>query len=236
MRVLGIETTGDFCGVAVVDDAGVAGEIGFRHRMDLSRRLLPAVDTLLSLLRLRPGVLQGVAVSLGPGSFTGLRIGVATAKTFAWSLGLPVAGVSTLAALAAACRLPLGTHVCPLIGAGGDQLYAALYRQQEAGPTPVRPPALLTPAELAAALAEEPGPLWFVGTTSPFRGVLAERLGERARFAVETHSEPPARIVARLGWRRLRAGDGDAVAALAPLYLRPSAAEARREQWLTSQP
>src|SRR5205823_7265962 len=108
--------------------------------MSLSRLLLPAIDQLLALLELCPADLEGIAVSLGPGSFTGLRVGVTTAKTMAWALSLPVVGVATLEAVAAGACLPAGSHVCAAIptGAAGDlPFYAAVYGLDPDGPSAI---------------------------------------------------------------------------------------------------
>ena len=100
IQVLGFETSGARCGIALTEGEDLIGQIDLRQRMELARRLMPAVDALLRLFDREARNLGGIAVSLGPGSFTGLRVGVATAKTLAWSLGIQIAGVPTLEALA----------------------------------------------------------------------------------------------------------------------------------------
>src|SRR5262245_54221583 len=127
MRILGMETSGEICGVAIVDGEGLVGELRFRHRMQLSERLLPGIEALREQVGISLGDLEGIAVSTGPGSFTGLRIGVTTAKTLAWALGVPVAGVGTLHALAAAVPASAGARVCAFLPVGSDSLAIACY-------------------------------------------------------------------------------------------------------------
>src|SRR5260370_8167051 len=98
MKLLAIETTGDVADLAVVDEGGMSATLAFRHRMELSRRLVPRLQELLSLAGLEAADLDAIAVSLGPGSFTGVRIGLATSNALALALDRPIAGVPTLPA------------------------------------------------------------------------------------------------------------------------------------------
>src|SRR5688572_21669057 len=104
--ILAMETGGDLASLALLDGVEVVAERAFRHRMSLSRDLMPALDE----LRARAGAgwddVQAVAVGLGPGSYTGLRIGVVTAKALAWASNRPLLGISSLAALVAPCLAP----------------------------------------------------------------------------------------------------------------------------------
>src|SRR5688500_10215975 len=98
-REQGNETSGEMASDADVDETGLLAEVRFRHRMDLSRYLVPRVQQVLGLAGCAVDGLDGIAVSAGPGSFTGLRIGVTVAKALAYGRGLPIAGVSTLRTL-----------------------------------------------------------------------------------------------------------------------------------------
>jgi tRNA threonylcarbamoyladenosine biosynthesis protein TsaB len=130
MKLLGIETSGDVAGVAVADETGLAAELLFRHRMELSRFLAPRIQEVLALASIGVQELEGIAVSRGPGSYTGLRIGVTAAKSLAFARGLPIAAVSTLEALAWERPAPPQALVCPVLSASGTDLFAALYQWQ----------------------------------------------------------------------------------------------------------
>jgi tRNA threonylcarbamoyladenosine biosynthesis protein TsaB len=229
MPVLGIETSGDVAGVAVVDARGVAAEITFRHNLALSRFLVPRIAEVLALAGVEMAALGGVAVSVGPGSFTGLRIGVTTAKMLAYARGIPVAGIGTLAALAAERPAPPQALLCALIPASATHVFAALYQWREGRPERRAEETLLPAEELAQKLARTPLEVVLAGDPGPHRALLAAALGPRLVLSQEAPA-PRAATVARLGRDRLVAGQADPVHALAPCYLRASAAEARRKE------
>ncbi|HEU4751834.1 MAG TPA: tRNA (adenosine(37)-N6)-threonylcarbamoyltransferase complex dimerization subunit type 1 TsaB, partial [Armatimonadota bacterium] len=205
MRVLGIETSGDVTGVAVVDERGTLAELSFRHGMELSRLLAPHTERVLELARLAPGDLQGIAVSIGPGSFTGLRIGVTAAKSLAYALGIPAAAVGSLEAIAADCPAPARSLVGALLSASATEVFAALYQWNGERLEP-RAQEMLVPArDLAKNLAKSPLDVVLVGQLGPHRETLAEALGPRAAMLPEDRFPHPA-TVARLGRWRLLAG------------------------------
>lgn len=227
MRVLGIETSGDVTGVALIDEKGVLAESSFRHAMQLSRFLLPRTQELLALAGLTMRDLDGIAVSLGPGSFTGLRIGVTTAKALAYAANLPIIGVPTLEALALETPAPSTALVAALMSASNADVFAALY-QWSAGRLEPRAEELMLPAaELAQRLARTPLDVVLTGLIGPHRQLFSTTGGPRLTLAIEDRSPHPATIAA-YGRRKLLEGGGEPVHALAPRYLRPSAAEARR--------
>ncbi len=228
MMTLGIETSGDIAGLAVVDGDGVRAELQFRHHLELSRFLIPRLEEALALARVGLPDIGGIAVAIGPGSFTGLRLGVTAAKTLAYALGLPVCGVGTLEALAADFPAPAGTLLCAVLPASGTQVFAALYQVGPAGPELRAEDALLEARDLGRMLASTPYPVVLLGEPGKHRELLTASGGER--LTVHPYDQPPrAAAVARLGRQRLRAGQGTEAHRLAPRYLRPSAAEARRQ-------
>lgn len=229
MKLLAIETTGPRAEVAVVDDEGVAASLFFRHRMDLARFLMPRVDATLSLAGTRLAELDGIAVSLGPGSYTGIRIGVVTAKALAMASGLPLAGVPTLAALAAqadslSC---VGDErlILALIPARADEYFAGLYQRAD-GQLQTRAAAtVLSLDALAERLSRYPGHLLLAGDAPAAAERLRATLGARALIP----NAPPGPLawwIADLGRQRLAEG-GDDPATLAPLYVRAAAVTLR---------
>jgi len=225
MRILAIETTGPRADVAVVDGEGVVASTAFRHRMELSRLLMLRIDATLAMAGLTLAELDGIAVSLGPGSFTGIRIGVVTAKALAWAAGRPLVGVSTLEALAAAELASPETLICAVAPARADELYAGLYQRSDGTLVTRAAPTVLTIDQLAARLAGYPGPVLLAGDAPEAAERLLTSLGPRA-LTRRSPAGPSAAAVAAVGRQRLADG-GDDPLTLAPLYVRPSAAVAK---------
>jgi len=218
MRVLAVETSTLAGGAALLDGERVVGQYLLDVRVTHSERLLVAVDRLLEDAGWRPAHLEGLAASVGPGSFTGLRIGLGTVKGLALALAIPVAAVPTLDAMAAA--LPWATlPVCPVLDARKGEVYAALYRWDGAGMRREGDYLALAPDALAARLTEP-------------TVVLGEGAGlvrsPHARPAPPPCRSPSPAWVGWLGLGRLRAGRTVAPADLLPIYLRPSQAELGR--------
>src|SRR5688572_7644865 len=115
--ILALETGSSLASLALMDGLDIVAETAFRHRMVLSRDLMPAIDELLAGAGAAWDDVEAVAVGLGPGSFTGLRIGVVTAKALAWAARRAVLGISSLAALAAPHLAPLEALICPVLEA-----------------------------------------------------------------------------------------------------------------------
>jgi tRNA threonylcarbamoyladenosine biosynthesis protein TsaB len=183
-----------------------------------SERLLPAIDHLLGNAGMAPGDLEGLAVAVGPGSFTGLRIGLSTVKGLALALGIPVAAVPTLDAMAAS--LPYAMFpVCPVLDARKGEVYCSLYRWREDRMQREWDYLALPPADLVRRLSE---PVIVLGDGA--RAVSSAH----ARFAPPPRALPSPSTVGWLGLERLRAGASVAVPDLLPIYLRPSEAELKR--------
>jgi tRNA threonylcarbamoyladenosine biosynthesis protein TsaB len=221
MKLLGVESATLSGGVALLDGDRLLGEITLNIAITHSERLMLAVDRLLADCGLAPADLDGLAVSVGPGSFTGLRVGIATVKALAMALDLPVAAVPTLDALAS--RLPFAdAPVCPILDARKGEVYLSLYRWRDGGMAREWD-YLALPPELAAARLDTPVILQGDGIEA-CRPWL-DRLGAEARVASAAQRMPSAASVAVLGRAALSAGEGVGADSLAPLYLRPSEAE-----------
>jgi tRNA threonylcarbamoyladenosine biosynthesis protein TsaB len=126
MKMLAVDTSTLVLGVALLDEEKLYGEWVTNQDKNHSVRLMPAIGQLMAELGWTPQDLEGIAVAKGPGSYTGLRIGVATAKSLAWALSIPLFGVSTLAAMAVAAADFSGVIV-PLIDARRGRVYTGLY-------------------------------------------------------------------------------------------------------------
>jgi tRNA threonylcarbamoyladenosine biosynthesis protein TsaB len=255
MRCLSLETTTDVASIAIADESGLIAEHDFAHRMDLSRRLMPNVMALLADCGMEMRQVEAIGVSIGPGSFTGLRIGVVTAKTLAQALGIPIVGVVTLDLLAHQLDFLAGAIICPLIKVRKGEVYYAVYRatgdslerlsEYEAGPItdviecalslagPSGPPLAHSPTrplggDSGSAVPRLLSPVYFLGDAlQSSLPTLSDALGERAVPAPDWLCYPKASILARLALERIAAGDADDPLSLLPLYLRKSAPEQR---------
>jgi len=218
MRVLAVETSTLAGGVALLDGERLVAEylldVGIAH----SERLMAAVDRVLADARWTARDLAGLAVAVGPGSFTGLRIAVSTVKGLALALGLPIAAVPTLDAMAAAvpwASLP----VCPVLDARKGEVYASRYHWEDGAMRRDWEYTALAPEALAERLKE---PTLLVG------GGAAGIDSPYARLAPPPRRLPSPACVGALGLARLRLGEVVGPAALTPFYLRPSEAELKR--------
>jgi len=218
MRVLAVETSTLSGGAALLDGERVVGEYTLDVRITHSERLMAAIDQLLSDARWTARDLEGLAVSVGPGSFTGLRVGLSTVKGLALALAIPVAAVPTLDAMAA--MLPYAAlPVCPVLDARKREVYASLYRWDGLGMRRQWDYLVIAPDDLARRLDE---PVIVVGDgaesiSSPF-----------ARRVEPPRRGPAPAVVGALGHARLAIGETVAAADLLPVYLRPSEAELKR--------
>ena len=214
-----------------------AGEVLAEHdepSRNHSRTLLPAIDRLLGRRGLGPADLEAVAVGIGPGSFTGVRVGLALAKTIAFGLGLPLAGVSTLRALANNARVSgraaAGVRVCPVLDALKAEVYCTGYRQGPHGLEAIEEEAARDPRTWAEHLAAGDGDCLLLGTGAQrYREVFAEVLGDRAAIpADEGVHRVRAAGVGALAMERLQRGVHDDPRTLEPNYCRLSEAELAR--------
>jgi tRNA threonylcarbamoyladenosine biosynthesis protein TsaB len=218
MRVLAVETSSLAGGVALLDDERLIAEYVLDVSVTHSERLMAAVDRVLGDARWTPRALDALAVAVGPGSFTGLRIAVSTVKGLAVALGVPIAAVPTLDAMAA--TLPWATlPVCPVLDARKGEVYASLYRWDGEGMRREWDYLALAPDALAARLGE---PVILLGD-----GATVVR-SPHARALPAPRRVPSPACVGALGLERLRRGDTVTAAALEPIYLRPSEAELKR--------
>ena len=220
MILLGIETSGDTAGVALCEDGRPIASRTFPARMALCRELASVVEDVLASVP-EDRSLGGIAVSLGPGSFTSLRIGVVTAKAMAHRLELPLVGVPTPEALAAPYAHDTGRTVCVVQPAWRTALYLTVCDQGRAW-TPVA----LEPDEVSARLQATGGPLLLVGAGAlQHRAALAETLGQRALFAPAAMGGPSASLVAQAAMSRVETAGVRSAFEVRPLYVVPSQAE-----------
>ena len=226
MKVLAIETSTMLGGVAVLDsEDGLIVEVRMSVRAAHSARLMPEVHSALQTASLSLADMDALCITVGPGSFTGLRIGLGTVKGLAFKSGLPVVAVSTLKALA--WNFPFSElPVCPVLDARKGEVYAGIYRAGPEGPEVLMPEAALSPKDLAHALAEHGGRAVLAGQgAAHYGGVFLEALGQGAVFAPPHLGVPSPAAGAHLGLIKAQRGEFSDPAVLGPTYLRKSEAE-----------
>ncbi len=224
MKILGLDTA-TLCGsLGIIDDDEVVAEYALRREETLSARLLPAIQALLAEAGVDLNDIDGIAISLGPGSFTGLRVGLSAVKGLALATEMPVAGIPTLDALA--CNLPFTPYqICPLLDARKGQIYTALYKNRAGGlPEQVTPYQVLSPAALIEAIPHQE--TVFLGDgVEVCREFITQKLAAKALFAPLHLGFLRGTTVAELGLRRILRGERDDISSLVPIYVRPSDAE-----------
>ncbi len=227
MRVLAVDTSTRGCSVAVTDGEADLAEATYHGARTHSRHLMPMVRSVLSLAGLAVTDLDGFAVTLGPGTFTGLRIGVGAVKGLAAASDKPIVGVSSLRVLAEQANLD-DRLICPLIDARRGEVYFSLFRPREGILQRETPDGVAPPEKAIAAIRE---PCLFVGSGAAlYREMLAKALGSRASFAPDGLNVIRAAILANLGATRLSRGETDDLHAIAPAYIRKSDAELNLER------
>ena len=225
MLVMGIDTSTTQGGVALLSGQRVICEYTLNIKATYSERLLPLIDRALQDAGITLGQIEGFAVAVGPGSFTGLRIGLSTAKGLAVVGGQPLVGVSTLETMA--WTLPFCAHqVCPILDARKGEIYCALFRHEGDRLIRLMDDAALAPDILLRRIQQ---PTVFLGDgLAVYEGLVQSQLKELAFFPPLAGRGGRPSAVAELGRRRLLRGDRDDLVQLAPQYLRPSDAEFKR--------
>jgi tRNA threonylcarbamoyladenosine biosynthesis protein TsaB len=223
MITLAIDTSTDTAGVALLDGEEVRCETflntGAHHSFDL----LPAIDSVFVATGTAPGDMDLFACTIGPGSFTGLRVGACTIKGLAFATGKPVVGISTLEALAANVPDYAG-DVCPLLDAQNGKVYTALYRNRQGiVPEKIVDESMVDINDLLQDIRHD---TVFLGTGArKYAGLIAARLPGKGRIASVQDRYIRAAVVGLLGLEKFRAGDVMDVRIFTPRYLQPSYAE-----------
>lgn len=226
MLILAVDTTTPSGSAALLNKGELVAEAGVHSFPSHSERLLGTVDFLLKMNRLDIKELDGFAVAAGPGSFTGIRIGLGTIKSFAYASGKPVAPVSTLRALAWKLKDSPARLLCPLIDAKKGEIYAALFEARGRDLKEVVPPGAYSPGRFFPLLPSR-RVISFIGSGIELcRGLIDEYLKDKAR--IPSRSLFIAHEVGSLGYERLRKGRGLSAEEIEPLYYRKSQAEDKR--------
>ena len=222
MKILAIDTSGPVCGVAVMKDGAVVYEASAINKMTHSVNLLPMIDTACQSAGLTIADLDRIAVVSGPGSFTGVRIGVSTVKGLAHAHGTPCVAVDALEAMAAGAGEFAGV-ICPIQDARAGQVYGAAFKAGAVRPERLMDDIPLKLEEYVEAIRAFGDRFLFLGDGMPVhRARLTELLGEKAVFAAPQSAYLRPASVAALAERSKTLLD---YTELMPMYLRaPNAA------------
>jgi tRNA threonylcarbamoyladenosine biosynthesis protein TsaB len=226
MTVLAIDTSNNALGVSLFDEDKVLGEYITNMKKNHSIRIMPAIHTLMEDCDRVPGDLTKIVVAKGPGSYTGVRIGVTIAKTLAWALNIPLVGISSLEILASGVGRYFNGYVSPIFDARRGQVYTGLYHYDNGSLVSVEKDKLVMMVDWAKKLKEEAKPILFIGSDLDIHQLTIQSiLGSQVVFAAITEHNPRPSELALLGKNK----HGDDIHSFVPNYVRLAEAEAK---WL----
>jgi tRNA threonylcarbamoyladenosine biosynthesis protein TsaB len=221
IRALAIETSSRLGSVALAEDGHTLLQDSFPHGLQHAARIIPAIDALCRQVHWTPRDIREIYVSAGPGSFTGLRIGITLAKTLAWATGAALVAVPSVRVLAENAPAD-AENVVIVLDAKRDQIFSAAFARASAGWTLLQPAQLTSLSEI---LAKCPRPVHLIGEGIPYHRKFIPTSDPGIQIADESLWRPQARIVATLGWQMARKGNFTDALALRPIYIRRPEAE-----------
>ncbi|WP_010169080.1 tRNA (adenosine(37)-N6)-threonylcarbamoyltransferase complex dimerization subunit type 1 TsaB [Candidatus Epulonipiscium viviparus] len=222
MLILAIDSSSQSGSVAFIRDGKILGEFFINDKLTHSVTLMPMLESLTSILNIQLADICAIAIAAGPGSFTGLRIGAASAKAMCLALNIPIIAVNTLDILAAAA--PAGNQIiCPILDARKNQVYTATYT------TPTTRTSEYLAIELDDMLAKftvENSQVYFVGDgLNVYRHKITEALGDAATFAPSFIEYTRASALAMIAETKYKNGETTNANTFAPIYIRKPQAE-----------
>jgi len=222
MKILSVDTSTPTCTVGIVNGDRILAELVDSSGQTHARHLMGMIDRSVSASGISVRDIDGFAVVTGPGTFTGLRIGIGTIKGLAFALAKPVVGVTSLAALAAQADLPT-KFTCPVMDARRNEVYYSLYVSEKGELQQVGDPLVAPPSELVKNVHE---PCQFIGNGARlYREMFGAALGSLAQFSCSNLDTIQAGTIAKLALKQLQNQDTQGLHAVAPYYIRRSDAE-----------
>jgi len=223
MIVLAVDTSTPAGSVALLEKKKLLAEVNIDSLSTYSERLLPSIDFLMERCKLDIKEIDAFAVAVGPGSFTGIRIGLSTIKSLGFASGKPIAPVSTLEALASKLVYSPGRLLCPVLDAKKGEIYAALFELKDKRMKEVISQGAYSPDHFFSLIPSH-RIVSFIGTgIQRYRGKILEYFKDKARFSMR--SPFIACEVGQIGYRLLEKNRGKSFEEIEPLYLRKSQAE-----------
>ena len=232
MKLIGIDSSGLVASVAIVENDTLIAEYTVEHKKTHSTTLMPMLDEIIKMSETDLKEVSAIAIAAGPGSFTGLRIGSATAKGLAYSLNIPIIPVPTLAALSYNIQFFDGI-ICPIMDARREQVYNGLYTFVGDEFTEIKADRALAVEELISELNDEfiGQKVIFLGDGVPvYKNIIEERLKLQYFYAPANISKQRAGSVAVLGKMYYNRGIIETAETHEPVYLRLSQAERERNE------
>lgn len=230
MKILGLDSSGIVASVAVVEDDILVAEYTVNYKKTHSQTLLPMLDEIAKMTELDLNTIDAIAVAAGPGSFTGLRIGSATAKGLGLALKKPLVAVPTVEGLAYNLYDTQGL-ICPIMDARRKQVYTGIYRFEDHRLVTVEDRMAVPMEELITKLNAYQQPVTFLGDGVPvFKDMIAEKLTVSYTFAPAHVNKQRAAAVAALGLVYYKEGKIQTAMEHIPDYLRVSQAERERAE------
>jgi tRNA threonylcarbamoyladenosine biosynthesis protein TsaB len=222
MYILAFDTATKIGSLAITNEDQLIIALTIKSNISHSKRLLPQIEFALKQTSLTLQDLDGFGVTIGPGSFTGLRIGLSVAKGLSYATGKPLVGVSTLEAMAAG--LPFVSRmICPVLDARKGEVYAGFFKYQGQKLVKLGPEIVCPPKFICQYIHE---PVVFLGDgVRLYRELFLQELPEKAFFALEGRTGPVAACVATLAYERITEGKVDDTHVITPHYIRRSEAE-----------
>lgn len=229
MPILALDTATLVSSVALTTPDTLVAELTIQTKLTHSELLMPHIDQLLTAARVQKNALKAIAVSIGPGSFTGLRIGLASAKAMAYALKLPIVGVPTLQALAFNCPVP-GIYLAPLLDAQKGNVYFAVYSWQNGEFREVKPASVGAFDQVLEELIHMDQQVIVMGESAVMYGDRIKQAGGKVTVAPPHMVMPRAASVGLVGYQMFNSGIQHEVMTMEPLYIRRSEAEELWEQ------
>ena len=223
MKVVGIETSGLIGNIAVCDGNIVVGRKTYGKNLSHGKEIVSSLESIFNEIKWKPNDIELIAVSIGPGSYTGLRIGVTCAKTLAYGLGKPVIDVPTLDVLVENVKDNSAKTICPVIDAKRKSVYACIYDRDKK--RKITDYLIISPDSLIDMLPEST--LIYGDGIAPYKQIFAQK--ELTILSDDKLGIADAANVARLGMERYEQGIRCEINSLVPLYLRKSEAEEKLE-------
>ncbi|MDI6714753.1 MAG: tRNA (adenosine(37)-N6)-threonylcarbamoyltransferase complex dimerization subunit type 1 TsaB [Thermodesulfovibrio sp.] len=226
MRILGIDTSTKYAGVAVLDDGNLIAQSIMQFKASHSEKLLPEIAHIFEIMKIPLETIDYYAITVGPGSFTGLRVGVSTIKGLAYVTGKYIIPVSSLEVIARRIVL-VEKPICPILDARKKEVYTALFQWNEGKLIRIKKDSVLTIEKLAEWINEQ---TIFTGDgVSIYKEKISALFGTKAIFIDSIYRIPSPEIVATVAQEKLKEGFFISAKELEPIYLRKSEAEIKFE-------